>query len=247
MVSAELSCVLELRNLCHTYPNGAQALRGVSMTIRAGERVGLLGPNGAGKSTLILHLNGILPSDGEVLVCEEPISSRTLPGIRRQIGLVFQNPDDQLFMPTVFDDVAFGLRCMRVPEPEVRARVDEALAMVGLPGLGDREPHHLSVGQKKRATLAGVLVLDARILVLDEPTAGLDPRGRRELLDLLASLERTLILATHDLEAAAELCTRAVILDEGTLVADGPAEEIMSDAGLLSEHGLEEPPARYRR
>jgi len=242
-----LSCVLELRNLCHSYPNGVEALRGVSMTVRAGERVGVLGPNGAGKSTLILHLNGILPSNGEVLVCEKPISSRTLPEIRRQIGLVFQNPDDQLFMPTVFDDVAFGLRCMRVPESEVRARVEDALATVGLPGLGDREPHQLSVGQKRRATLAGVLVLDARILVLDEPTAGLDPRGRRGLLDLLASLDRTLILATHDLDAAAELCTRAVILDEGMVVADGPAEEVMSDAALLREHGLEEPPPRFRR
>jgi len=233
--------LLEVRDLAYTYPTGIPALRGVSFAIDAGDVVGLLGPNGAGKSTLILHLNGILPGRGRVTVHGEPVGKTNLAQVRRTVGLVFQNPDDQLFMPTVFDDVAFGPLNLGLGETEVRERVARALEAVGMAGFEDRAPYHLSTGQKKRVALATVLVLDAEVLVLDEPTSGLDPRGRREFMNLLRELPCAKLVATHDLALAAELCSRVVILDAGVVVAQGPAGEILSDAALLEAHGLERP------
>ena len=228
-------------DLHYSYPDGVAALRGASLTADPGEAVGLLGPNGAGKSTLLLHLNGILGSNGSVSVDGAPLSPANLPAIRQRVGLVFQDPDDQLFMPTVFDDVAFGPRNLGHDSATVEARVRSALATVGMAGTESLPPHHLSVGQKKRVALATVLVMDCSVLVLDEPTAGLDPRGRREIIDLLQSLPQTKILATHDMALAWELCQRVVILDEGQVVAAGPTRDVLRDEKLLAQHGLELP------
>ena len=232
---------VSVRNLSYSYPDGVEALRGVSLTVNAGETVGLLGPNGAGKSTLLLHLNGILGANGNVVINGQPVSPRTVETVRRQVGLVFQDPDDQLFMPTVEDDVAFGPRNYGYNETSIAQRVREALAKVGMEGSENRPPHHLSVGQKKRVALATVLVLDCTILVLDEPTAGLDPRGRREIIRLLRSLPQSQIIATHDMALAWELCQRVFIMDEGRILAQGAAQEVLSNQRLLEEHGLELP------
>jgi len=231
--------VLEVVGLSYSYPTGVTALDDITFSVHEGDTIGLLGPNGAGKSTLMLHLNGILSGDGDVRVMGEAIDKANLPRIRRIVGLVFQNPDDQLFMPTVFDDVAFGPMNMGLAEDEVRARVAEALTAVGMDAYGDRPPYHLSLGQKKRISLATVLVMDADVLVLDEPTSGLDPRGRRELVSLLKTLPATKLLATHDMDLAAELCNRVLLLDAGKVVADGPTKEILGNAPLLEAHGLE--------
>jgi cobalt transport protein ATP-binding subunit len=228
-------------DLHYSYPDGVAALRGVSLTVNPGEAVGLLGPNGAGKSTLLLHLNGILGSNGSVSVDGAPLSPANLPAIRQRVGLVFQDGDDQLFMPTVFDDVAFGPRNLGHDSATVEARVRAALATVGMAGMENRPPHHLSVGQKKRVALATVLVMDCTVLVLDEPTAGLDPRGRREIIELLKGLPQTKIVATHDMALAWELCQRVVILDGGRVAADGASAELLTDRALLERHGLEMP------
>jgi len=213
--------VIEAEKLTKFYGK-KRALNSVDLTIPRGV-YGLLGPNGAGKSTLM------------------PVGKTNLAQVRRTVGLVFQNPDDQLFMPTVFDDVAFGPLNLGLGETEVRERVARALEAVGMAGFEDRAPYHLSTGQKKRVALATVLVLDAEVLVLDEPTSGLDPRGRREFMNLLRDLPCAKLVATHDLALAAELCSRVVILDAGVVVAQGPAGEILSDAALLEAHGLERP------
>lgn len=233
---------LEVQHLQFSYPNNYQALNSVSFSIGPGEKVALVGPNGAGKSTLMLHLNGLLrASSGEVCVGGLPVNDDTLGQIRAWVGLVFQNPDDQLFNPKVFDDVAFGPLHMGVPESEVRQRTQEALRAVGMADFGDRISHHLSVGQKKRVAIATVLSMTPKILVLDEPSAGLDPRARRSLMGLLDNMEQTMLVASHDMRMVLELFPRTIIMDEGRIVADGPTGTLLHDEVLLTAHGLEKP------
>lgn len=234
---------LGVRDLHFTYPDGTVALRGVSLSIEAGEKVALVGPNGAGKSTLMLHLNGLLGQEGNgqapVTVGGLPATRPNLPLIRGKVGMVFQNPDDQLFSPTVFDDVAFGPLHMGLPEAEVRERVARALALVSMSDVADRLSHHLSLGQKKRVSIATVLSMDPEILVLDEPSAGLDPRARRSLIALLQELPQTMLVSSHDLRLVRELLPRTIIMDEGVIVGDGPTAQLMADTALLEAHGLE--------
>lgn len=233
--------VLEVKGLSYTYPDGTPALREVSFALQAGETVGLIGPNGAGKSTLLLHLNGLLQGPGEVWVGGLSLRNGSLREIRRRVGLVFQDPDDQLFMPSVREDVAFGPLNLGLPQEEIEARVARALEQVGMGGAAHRSPHHLSFGERKRVALATVLAMEPDVLLLDEPTANLDPRARRQLLNLLPTLPQTKLLATHDLEAVVELCGRVLLLDQGQLFADGAPQEILRDALLLEAHGLEVP------
>ncbi len=230
--------IVRIENLSFSYPDGHRALNNVSLTILQGETVALIGPNGAGKSTLILHLNGILRSDGLVKMFGQPIADGNLREIRSKVGLVFQNPDDQLFSPTVFDDVAFGLVSLGYAEDKIRQAVARALDWVGMTGYEQRSPHHLSLGEKKRIAIATVLSMDVEILVIDEPTSNLDPRGKWALIDLLQRLPVTKIIASHDLELVRALCQRTVILDHGQIVADGPTERILADISLLRTHGL---------
>lgn len=240
-----MTAAIEIRDLHFRYHGGAAALQGVSFSITEGECVALIGPNGAGKSTLLLHLNGLLPEsrndESAVLVGGHSLTRETLPEIRRQVGLLFQDPNDQLFCPTVFEDVAFGPQQLGLSEPEIRARVTQALAQVGLPGFEQRAPHHLSVGERRRVCLAGVLACDPSILVLDEPTSSLDPRGRREIKELLRQIPITKLIATHDLELVVELCTRVIVLYAGTVVAEGPTLELLSNEELMLGHSLECP------
>lgn len=228
-------------DLSFSYPDGQVALRDVSLQISHGEKVALVGPNGAGKSTLMLHLNGILGGQGRIQVAGLLVTKPNLPTIRAKVGLVFQNPDDQLFSPTVFDDVAFGPLHMGLPEDEVRTRVARALKQVGMSNYADRLSHHLSVGEKKRAAIATVLSMDPEILILDEPSAGLDPRARRALITQLHELPLTMLVSTHDIRMVNEIFPRMVIMDEGQIVADGPTDKMMNDVELLEAHGLERP------
>jgi cobalt/nickel transport system ATP-binding protein len=236
---------IEVEDLHFSYPDGHVALRGASLSIAPGEKVALLGPNGAGKSTLILHLNGILkPASGKVRVggIDVPNCSKAdLVKVRAAVGLVFQQPDDQLFSPTVFDDVAFGPIYQGLPEQEVRTRVRDALAAVKMSDYVDRISHHLSVGQKKRIAIATVLSMKPELLVLDEPTAGLDPRGRRELMHLLHELPQTMLISTHDLAMVRELLPRTIVMEGGRVVAQGPTADILADDAFLHAHGLEKP------
>ena len=232
---------LEVERLSFAYPDGHKALHDVCFTVGKGEKVALVGPNGAGKSTLMLHLNGILHGQGKVTVCGMDVAEPNLGRVRAAVGLVFQSPDDQLFSPTVFDDVAFGPIYAGLPEAEVRARVERALAAVGMSDYIHRVSHHLSVGEKKRIAIATVLSMEPEVLVLDEPTAGLDPRARRSLINLLRDMPQTILASTHDLPFVKELFPRTIIMDGGHVVADGPTREILSDAPLLEAHGLEMP------
>jgi cobalt/nickel transport system ATP-binding protein len=233
---------LLVEGLAFAYPDGRTALRGVDLAVPPGQRVAVLGPNGAGKSTLVLHLNGVLRGGaGRVVVGGLEVGSGTLRELRRRVGIVFQDPDDQLFMPTVRDDVAFGPRQLGWPEAEVAARVDAALAAVGLSALADRAPHHLSAGERRRAALATVLSMEPEVLALDEPSAHLDPAGRRELAEVLQGLACTQVVVTHDLPYALELCPRSVILDGGRVVADGATADLLADRELLAAHRLELP------
>ena len=232
---------IELKELTFSYPDGHPALRGVSFRIAPGEKVALVGPNGAGKSTLLLHLNGILRGQGSITVCGQPLSEATLGAIRSAVGMVFQDPDDQLFSLTVFDDVAFGPIYQGLPEAEVRGRVGQALAEVGMADRATRVSHHLSGGEKKRIAIATVLSMEPEILALDEPTSGLDPRARRDLIRLLGELPMTMLVSTHDLRMVRELLPRTIILDGGVVVADGPTAELLSSPDLLQAHGLEVP------
>ncbi|MEW6287693.1 MAG: ABC transporter ATP-binding protein [Chloroflexota bacterium] len=231
--------VLSVRNLRFSYHDHHEALRGVSFDLCEGDKVALVGPNGAGKSTLMLHLNGILRGQGEVMVGGERLTRDNLPAIRAMVGLVFQNPDDQLFSPTVFEDVAFGPLHMGLPKDEVIARVEAALQAVRMSNYRDRMSHHLSVGEKKRIAIATVLSMKPQILVLDEPTAGLDPRARRTLINLLRDLPITMLVSTHDMRMVQELFPRTIVMDEGLIVADGRTEDILADEKFLNEHGLE--------
>lgn len=234
--------LVQIEGLIFRYPNGHQALHGLDLRIQPGEKVALIGPNGAGKSTLMLHLNGIhLPTQGRVVIHGLPVTRENLGRIRSLVGLVFQDPDDQLFSPTVYDDVAFGPIHMGLTKEEVDHRVAQALHAVGLAGFEQRQPFHLSIGQRKRAALATVLSMSPHLLVLDEPSAGLDPRGRRELIGLLRTLEQSLLVSTHDMRLVAEVFPRTIILDEGRIVADGPTPQLLADAALLESHGLEMP------
>jgi cobalt/nickel transport system ATP-binding protein len=233
--------VLQVQDLHFSYHDGLAALRGVSFQMCEGDKVALVGPNGAGKSTLMLHLNGILSGHGEVMVGGKRLTRDNLPAIRSMVGLVFQNPDDQLFSPTVFEDVAFGPLHMGLPMDEVEARVEAALEAVKMSGFRDRLSHHLSVGEKKRIAIATVLSMDPQILVLDEPSAGLDPRARRTLINLLRELPITMLVSTHDMRLVQELFPRTIVMDEGQIVADGRTGDILDDEALLTAHGLEKP------
>ncbi len=235
------TAALRIRDLHFHYPDGTRALNGLSLDIAPGEKVALVGPNGAGKSTLMLHLNGLLQGEGQLEIGGLAVQKENYPVIRSRVGMVFQNPDDQLFSPTVFDDVAFGPLHMGLPEAEVRERVREALALVGMGDAAGRLSHHLSIGQKKRVAIATVLSMDPQILVLDEPTAGLDPRARRSLIELLDKLPQTMLVSTHDMRLVHELFPRMVIIDEGRIVADGETAVLMADRALLEKHGLEQP------
>ncbi len=235
-----MSCVVEVEHISFSYPDGHPALRDVSLELSHGEKVALVGPNGAGKSTLLLHLNGILPrQSGRLAISGLDVSGKNLGRVRALVGLVFQSPDDQLFSPTVFDDVAFGPIYQGLAADEVRTRVEEALALVHMEEYAARVSHHLSVGEKKRIAIATVLSMKPAVLVLDEPTAGLDPRARRSLIELLRELPQTMIVATHDLPMVKELIPRTVVMDHGQIAADGPTASVLCDPVLLAEHGLE--------
>jgi cobalt/nickel transport system ATP-binding protein len=240
-----MNAAIEINDLKYRYHDGTEALRGVSFRVASGECVALLGPNGSGKSTLLLHLNGILPehpaANGAVKILGGAVTAASLENIRRLVGLLFQDPDDQLFCPTVQEDVAFGPQQLALADADVTARVQKALAQVGLSGLGKRATHHLSHGEKRRVCLAGVLACEPAVLVLDEPTSDLDPLGRREFKALLRQIPATKLIATHDLELAVELCSRAIVLDGGSVVADGPTVELLNNEGLMLTHGLERP------
>lgn len=233
--------IVKVKDLHFAYPDGRVALRGVSFHLCTGDKVALVGPNGAGKSTLMLQLNGILQGRGEIEISGMPLTRDNLPVIRAMVGLVFQNPDDQLFSPTVFEDVAFGPLHMGLPETEVIARVDSALEAVRMASYRDRLSHHLSVGEKKRIAIATVLSMHPSILILDEPSAGLDPRARRTLINLLRELPITMLISTHDMRMVQELFPRTIVMDDGQVVADGATNKILEDEKLLTEHGLEKP------
>jgi cobalt/nickel transport system ATP-binding protein len=234
--------LVEAIDLSHVYEDGTAALGNVNFRITHGEAVGIIGANGAGKSTLLMHLNGHLtPTSGEVRIGDTPITPATLPAIRRTVGLVFQDPDDQLFMPTVFDDVAFGPRNLGLAEPEVERRVREALECVGVWSVQRKPPYRLSGGEKKRVAIAGVLAMAPDILVMDEPTSGLDPRARRQLIGLLREFSHTRIFTSHDLDMVLDVCPRTIVLSGGAVLADGPTRDIFTDDALLERCGLERP------
>ncbi len=236
---------LLIEDLAFAYPDGNQALFGVNLRVERGERVAILGPNGAGKTTLVMHMNGIHPAEhGSVSVAGEVIDTKDkdlLRRIRGKVGVVFQDPDDQLFMPTVGEDIAFGPYNMGIRGAELDAVVDQALALVHMSEFKERPPHHLSFGQRRRVAVATVLAMKPEILVLDEPSSNLDPASRRELADILRSLEITILMVTHDIPYAYELCERSIILSGGIVVADGDTKTILSDSKLLSENRLELP------
>ncbi len=247
MAESPADPALRVSGLAFAYPDGHQALFGIDLSVDAGERVAVLGPNGAGKTTFLLHLNGILgtaagsDSVGEVRIGGTLVERRTVADIRRRVGFVFQDPDDQLFMPTVRDDVAFGPANFGLRGDELDARVDEALAAVDMSKFADRAPHHLSFGQRRRVAIATVLATDCDLLVLDEPTSNLDPQSRRELIAIVEALPVTTLVVTHDLPFAMRLCPRSVILDGGRIVADGVTGDLLTDPALLARHRLELP------
>lgn len=236
---------IEVFDLRYTYADGKEALKGISFAIAEGECVGLIGPNGSGKSTLLLHLNGVLPQafgrEAQVIVAGIPLAAKTLLKVRKMVGLLFQDPDDQLFCPTVFEDVAFGPQQFGFPENTIKDIVAASLGKVGLNGFGDRSPQHLSEGEKQRVCLAGVLACQPGVLALDEPTNNLDPRSKRKLKEVLKSIPATKIIASHDLEMILELCSRTIVLDGGLIVASGSTEELLANEPLMLAHGLEKP------
>jgi cobalt/nickel transport system ATP-binding protein len=234
--------IVEVKDLRFAYPDGTEALKGVSFRIMHGECVAVIGGNGAGKSTLLQHLNGyLMPQQGEVRVGDFSLTPETVTAVRRSVGMVFQDSDDQLFMPTVMEDVAFGPLNMGLSSDEVEARALSALERVGMAHLKGRPPYKLSAGEKRAVAIATVLSGEPDVLVMDEPSSTLDPRGRRRLMELLRSFGHTRIIATHDLEMVVELCPRVIILDAGRVMADGPAPEILGDETLMLRHGLEKP------
>lgn len=234
-------CALNVENLYYKYPDGHEALNGVTFSLRVSEKAALVGPNGAGKSTLMLHLNGILLGEGKVDIDGISISKNNLQEIRARVGLVFQNPDDQLFSPTVFEDVAFGPLHMGYSENEIIERVEKALSQVNMVDYAQRLSHHLSMGEKKRIAIATVLAMSPSMLALDEPTAGLDPRARRSLIKLLSNLDITMLVSTHDMLLVKELFPRTIIMDRGKIAADGDTLRLLENTDLLNTHGLEFP------
>ncbi len=236
-----MSCAVHARNLVFRYPSGESALDGLDLHVEHGERVAVLGPNGAGKTTFVFHLNGLLNGEGDLEVAGVDVRKENLRELRSRVGIVFQDPDDQLFMPTVREDVAFGPLNLGLSRDDALARVDEALETVRMGHVAERAPHQLSMGERRRVAIATVLAMRPSLLVLDEPSANLDPRSRRELIDVLAGIERTMLVVTHDLPFAAELCERAVVLAGGRVVADGPCESLLADDLLLAAHDLELP------
>ncbi len=234
--------VIDVRSLAYRYPDGTQALFGVDLSVTAGERVAVLGPNGAGKTTLVHHLNGLLlPQTGTVLIDARPVAKEGLAAIRRDVGLVFQDPDDQLFMPTAWQDVAFGPANEGLRGAALARRVEQALSEVGMLEVAQRPAHHLSFGQRRRVAVATVLAMRPKVLVLDEPSSNLDPASRRELAEILLRLDVTLVLVTHDLPYALQLCGRSVVLSRGRVAADGPTSQLLSDEDLMARHRLELP------
>jgi len=230
---------IEARQLSFRYADGREALRDVDITVTSGSKVGIVGPNGAGKSTLLLQLNGILTGNGEIRIGGTVLSRKNLATIRSQVGLVFQDPDDQLFSPTVYDDVAYGPLYMGLSRSEVNERVNSALGAVGMLEHASRAPHSMSVGEKKLIAVATVLSMKPAILAFDEPTAGLDARGRRRIIEVIGGLTQTVLVATHDLPLVRQILERTIVLDQGRVVADGATSELLADAGLLARHGLE--------
>ncbi len=234
--------IVEVTDLHYRYADGTVAINGLSFLIHHGESVAIVGANGAGKSTLLQHLNGCLtPQQGRVRIGDYPLTKATLPEVRRTVGMVFQDPDDQLFMPTVREDVAFGPLNLGFPPEEVEARVAAALSQVDALHLRDRPPYRLSGGEKRAVAIASVLSMSPDILVMDEPSTGLDPRARRLLIGLLGSFRHTKIIATHDLDLVLDLCPRTIVIHQGQVMADGPTEEIFGNAGLLERSHLEQP------
>lgn len=238
--------IIEIIDLNYSYPDGVAALRGVSLEIHEGESIGIIGPNGAGKSTLLLHLNGILRGEGTLKVFGLEMEDKNLREIRRRVGLVFQDPENQLFMPTVFDDVAFGPINMEMPKEKVKTQVAKALEEVDMSDSDKRAAHHMSFGEKKRISIATILSMEPRILVFDEPTSNLDPKHRRALMRLLKRLRHTKVIATHDLDMVLEICSRVILLDKGEIVAAGNTEDVLKDRILLEAHSLELPPSLIR-
>jgi len=241
MVKILMSKAVEIINLEYTYPDKTKALDSINLEIKQGESIALVGANGAGKSTLLLHLNGINRGKGQVNILGLPVEEKNLKKVRSMVGMVFQNPDDQLFLPTVFDDVSFGPMNMGLDKEEVKKRTSRALEAVGMAGFEKRLSHHLSFGQKKRIAIATVLSMGPEVLVLDEPTSNLDPRNRRNLVELLKTFKTTKIIATHDMGMVASVCDRVVVMSQGKVVADGPTKEILTDQDLLDKYGLESP------
>jgi len=241
----EVIPAVRVEKLNFSYADGKPVLGGITFSVSEGESFGVIGPNGAGKSTMLLHLNGILPekqsSSPSIFIHDQPICEETLENIRRTVGVLFQNPDDQLFCPTVYEDVAFGPQQFGISKEAIKEIVDDCLTKVGLRGFEHRSPHHLSRGEKQRVCLAGVLACQPKILVLDEPTSDLDPRGKRDLIRLLKTIPATKIIASHDLELVFQLCARTIVLDKGEVVAEGVTSDILSDEVLMLEHGLEKP------
>ncbi len=233
---------ITIKNLSYTYPDGTNALSGISLKIHNGENVALVGPNGAGKSTLLSHLNGIIANEnGHIKISGQVLNKKNLNQIRKIVGLVFQDPEDQLFMSTVFDDVAFGPINMGLSENQIHKRVKLALKKVGLAGYEERCPHHLSVGEKKKVSIATVLSMRPKIILLDEPSSNLDPSARRKMIKMLMSLRTTKLIASHDIEMLLEICDRTILLDNGRIIADGKTEDILTNSELLDKHGLEVP------
>ena len=237
--------IVEFKNVCFRYPDGTEALKGISFRITHGESVGIVGANGAGKSTLLLHMNGyLLPTSGTVNIGDLSVTKKSRQDIRRKVGIVFQNPDDQLFMPTVFDDVAFGPLNLGMDGASVRERVNEALRLVNSLDLCDKPPHHLSCGQKSAVAIAAVMSMEPDILVMDEPAANLDPKSRRSLITLLKTFAHSKIIASHDLDLILDVCKRCIVIKDGAVVADGPSTEILANQTLLEENNLELPLSR---
>ena len=234
--------IVEVRNVIFAYPDGTEALKGVSLSVGQGEAVALVGANGAGKSTLLLHLNGYLtPTRGAVIIGGAALTRETAAAVRRTVGMVFQDPDDQLFMPTVAEDVAFGPLNAGLAPDEIERRVTTALERVGMGHLKNRPPYKLSAGEKRAVAIATVLAMSPDVLVMDEPSSNLDPRGRRRLIEQLRSFEHARIIATHDLELVVEVCSRVIVMDGGLIVAEGPVKKLLDDETLMLSHGLERP------
>lgn len=238
MVKMERNIAVEIKNLNFAYPDGTRALKNINMQIETGDSVGLIGPNGAGKTTLLLHLNGILRGDGEVKIFNTLVNKKSLKEVRKKVGLVFQDPDDQLFMPTVFDDVSFGPINLGFEKEKVMEKVKEALKMVEMENFIDKSPHHLSFGEKKKISLATVFSMDPEILALDEPSSNLDPRGKREIVKILEEIKETKIIATHDLGIINLLCQRVILMCQGEIITEGDTEIILKNKELLEKYYL---------